>query len=135
MEAIKRFFKRDQFAAYCGIELLDVREGYARVKMEIKDHHLNGIGIVHGGVLFTVADLAFAAASNSHGTVAVSINAHISNVKSSSAGTIYAEARETSLSHKIATYTVEIKNDGGDLLAIFEGMVYRKKDPIDLSNV
>ena len=133
MEAIKRFFTRDRFAAYCDIELLEVGEGHAKAKMDIREHHLNGLGIVHGGAIFTLADLAFAVASNSHGTVAVSINAHISNVKSASSGTLYAEARETSISHKIGTYAVDITNEKGELIALFEGMVYRKKDQIDLS--
>lgn len=135
MEDIKRFFKKDMFAAYNGIELLEAEKGRARVKMDITENHRNGLGIVHGGAIFTLADLAFAAASNSHGTVAVSINANISNMKAVSEGTLYAEAREISINHKLGTYTVDVTNEKGELIAIFQGMVYRKKDPIDLSGV
>lgn len=135
MEEIKRFFKKDKFCAFIGIELLEVGEGCAKAKLDIKEHHLNGVGIVQGGAIFTLADLAFAAASNSHGTIAVSINSNISNVTAVSGGTLYAEAREISVNHKIGTYTVDITNEKGEMIAIFQGMVYRKKDPIDLSGV
>ena len=67
------FFARDRFARHSGIELLEVSEGFARAKMPLGPFHHNGIGTVHGGALFTLADLAFAAASNSHGTVAVAV--------------------------------------------------------------
>ncbi len=133
MEEIKQFFKKDKFCAFIGIELTEVSKGHAKAKMDIKEHHLNGVGIVQGGAIFTLADLAFAAASNSHGTVAVSINASISNMKATSSGTLYAEAREISINPKIGTYTVDITNEKGEMIAIFQGMVYRKKDSLDLS--
>ncbi len=133
MDEIKRFFKKDKFCEFIGIELIEVEEGRAKAKLEIKPHHLNGVGIVQGGAIFTLADFAFAAASNSHGTVAVSINANISNMTAVSTGTLYAEAREISKNHKIGTYTVDVTNEKGQLIAIFQGMVYRKKDPIDLT--
>ncbi len=127
METIRKFFKNDKFAEYVGIELLEVSKGRAKAKMEIKNHHLNGLKTVQGGAIFTLADLVFAAASNSHGTVAVSINANISYLKSVTTGTLIAEAREISRNPKLATYTVHITNGNGDIIAIFQGMVYRKK--------
>ena len=81
MEAIKTFFKQDKFAEHVGIELLAVSEGCARASLEIKPHHLNAVGIVHGAAIFSLADLVFAMASNSHGTVAVAVNANISFMK------------------------------------------------------
>ncbi len=130
MRPIDEFFRNDRFAAHCGIELLEVREGYARAKMRIEDHHLNGVNVVHGGAIFTLADLAFAAASNSHGTVAVAINASIWYVKAALEGTLVAEAQEVSLNPKLATYSIKVTNENGDIFATFEGMVYRKKQPI-----
>ena len=62
MEDIKRFIKKDKFCMFIGIELTEVSEGHAKAKMDIKEHHLNGVGIVQGGAIFTLADLAFAAA-------------------------------------------------------------------------
>ncbi|NLH40706.1 MAG: PaaI family thioesterase [Planctomycetes bacterium] len=130
MQAIRDFFKNDRFAELSGIELLEIGEGRAKARMPIQDCHRNGVDIVHGGAIFTLADLAFAAASNSYGTVAVAINAAIWYVKAAKEGTLYAEAKEVSRNPKLAVYAIEVTDDAGDLIAKFEGMVYRKKDPI-----
>lgn len=130
MRAIKKFFENDRFAEHCGIELLEVGDGQARARMKIEDCHLNGVNVVHGGAIFTLADLAFAAASNSHGTVAVAINASIWYVKAGLEGTLFANAREVSLNPKLATYSIDVTDDAGEIIASFEGMVYRKKQTI-----
>ena len=130
MQAIWDFFKNDRFAKHSGIELLEITPGRAKARMKIDDRHLNGVNVVHGGAIFTLADLVFAAASNSHGTVAVAINASIWFVKAAKEGTLYAEAREVSCNPKLAVYSIEVTDDAGELVAKFEGMVYRKKDPI-----
>ena len=81
-EAIQAFFnKADAFAKHNGMTITEVREGYARAEMELQPYHLNGARTVHGGALFTLADFAFAAASNSRGQLALSINASISIFK------------------------------------------------------
>ena len=126
MESQDPFFLKDAYAAQAGIELLEVSEGRAKVKMEIRDKHKNSHGTVHGGAIFTLADTAFALASNSHGIPAAAINAHISYVKSATSGTLFAEAEEFSLNKKIATYTGRVTNESGENIAIFQGMVYRK---------
>lgn len=131
MELVKNFFKNDRFADHVGIELLEVSEGRAKAKMEIKEHHLNGVNIAHGGAIFSLADLAFAVASNSHRTVALSINVSISYLKASVAGeTLIAEANEVSINPKLATYEVRVTDETNDIIAIFLGTVYRKKDRI-----
>ncbi|NLZ05224.1 MAG: PaaI family thioesterase [Phycisphaerae bacterium] len=130
MRAIKEFFKNDRFAEHCGIELVEVGEGRAKTRMKIEDRHFNGVNVVHGGAIFSLADLAFAAASNSHGTVAVAINASIWYVKAGLSGTLFANAREVSLNPKLATYSIEVTDDAGEIIAVFEGMVYRKKQTI-----
>jgi acyl-CoA thioesterase len=93
-------------------------------------HHLNALKTVQGGAIFTLADFTFAAAANSHGTVAVAINANMTFMKAASTGTLWAEAREISKNFKIGTYTVEVKDDQGDLVAQFQGLAYRKKDKL-----
>lgn len=131
MEVVRNFFKNDRFADHVGIEILEVSEGRAKAKMEIKKHHLNGINIAHGGAIFSLADLAFAVASNSHKTVALSINVSISYLKASVAGeTLIAEAKEVSLNPKLATYEVRVTDETNDIIAIFLGTVYRKKNKI-----
>lgn len=131
-ETIKKFFKGDRLAEYLGIELVDVTEGGAVSRMEIMDEHMNGIGTVHGGAIFTLADFTFAVAANSHGRVTVAINVSISFMKAATTGTLTAVAKEVSLNPRIASYTVNICDDEGDLVAIFQGMAYRKKDKITL---
>jgi acyl-CoA thioesterase len=98
--------------------------------MTLQPHHWNGVGTAQGGAIFTLADFAFAAASNSHGTVAVAINVSITFMKSARTGTLWAEAREISKNPKLGTYTVEVKDDQGDLVALFQGMAYRKSEKI-----
>lgn len=126
MDQESDFFSADAFARNCGIEFIESGDGSARVKMNINESHLNSHGTVHGGAIFTLADTAFALASNSHGVPAAAINAHISYMKAASTGPLYAEAEEFSLNPRLATYTVKVTNDKGDKIAIFQGMVYRK---------
>lgn len=130
MEHMIQFFKNDRFAERVGIELLEVSEGSARARMEIKDHHLNSVNIVHGAAIFSLADLVFSVASNSHGTVAVAVNVNITFMKAASGGTLFAEATEVSRNPKLASYTIRVTDEAGDLIALFQGMVYRKKDKI-----
>ncbi len=121
---------RDQFARHLGIELEEVGPGYAKARMPITDEHKNGLGIVHGGASFALADLAFAAASNSRGQVAVAISASISYVAAGQGAWLQAVAEETSLTPKLATYKVTITDENGGTVALFDGMVYRKKTAI-----
>jgi acyl-CoA thioesterase len=125
---IKEFLRNDRFAALLGIELLEASEGNAKAKLEIKEEHLNTIDIAHGGAIFSLADFTFAAASNSHGNIAVAINANISFVKAAGKGTLIAKAVEVSKNHKLATYNINITNSRDELVASFQGMVYRKKE-------
>jgi len=131
---IKEFLKNDRFAAFLGIELLEAVDGMAKAKLEIKEEHLNMISIAHGGAIFSLADYTFAAASNSHGNIAVAINASISFIKAAGKGTLIAEAFEVSRNHKLATYNINITNSAKELIASFQGMVYRKKDSIQISD-
>lgn len=133
MQHIKEYFKGDQFAARNNIELLEVSPGRAKAKMTVHPHHWNGLNTVQGGAIFTLADFAFAAAANSHGTVAVAINVNITFMKAIATGTLYAEAREVSKNPKLGSYAVEVRNETGELIAQFQGLAYRKKDPIPLS--
>jgi acyl-CoA thioesterase len=126
----EQWFKQDRFAKHSNIELVSASPGKARAKMTLHPHHWNGIGTVMGGAIFTLADFAFAAAANSHGTIAVAINADISFMKAARTGTLWAEARELSKNFKLGCYNVEVRDDDGELVALFQGMVYRKRDKI-----
>jgi len=128
MEKIKEFFKNDRFAGYIGIELVEAGPGTAVARLKIEERHLNGVGIVHGGAVFSLADLAFAVASNSHGTVALAINADIAFLKAASEGVLTARAREVSRNRKLATYRIDVTDSDDEMIAVFQGTVYRKKD-------
>ena len=130
MKSLKEFLQGDEFVRHCGIELVSVAPGHAVTRLRVQPHHLNAIGIAQGGAIFTLADYAFAAASNSHGTVAVGVNVSITYLKSVKTGVLTAEAREVALNPKLASYTVNVTDEVGSLIAIFQGMVYRKSQPI-----
>ncbi len=126
MNQVEQLLQGDQFAAYNGIELVSVSEGSATTRMKIQPHHLNGVGIVQGGAIYTLADFALAAASNSHDKTAVGLNSHITYFKAESSGTLYARASELSLRRAVATYHVDVVNENEELVATFQGTVYRK---------
>ena len=98
--------------------------------LKVAKHHLNSAGCVHGGVVFSLADAAFSAAANSHGVLALSIDANISYFSALSEGTLTAEAREAARNPKLATYLIEVRDEGGALIAHFRGTVYRKSAAI-----
>ncbi|MBK1649451.1 PaaI family thioesterase [Rhabdochromatium marinum] len=131
---IRHYFSGDHFANYLGIELLDIGPGRARAKLDIDQRHLNGVGIVHGGAIFALADLAFAVASNSHGQIALGINVSIAYHKGVSSGTLYAEAEEIAFNPKLATYQIRISNQEDETLASFQGTVYRKRETLEQSH-
>lgn len=130
MEALRKLLEKDTFAANNGIKLEEVHPGYAKTKIEINENHLNGAGFVQGGVLFTLADFALAAATNSYGKVSLSIEASISFFEKSNSGTIYAEATEISRSNKLITCEIRIFHESGTLLAHFKGTAYVSKYPV-----
>src|SRR5512140_3066256 len=130
MEQVQKCLANDRFAARCGIELVSVEAGRARAKMKVEPTHWNGVGTAQGGAIFTLADFAFAAASNAHGTVSVAVNTNMTFMKAAVSGTLWAEARENARNAKLGSYTVEIRDDNGELIGIFQGMAYRKKDPL-----
>lgn len=124
-------FDRDTFAEYLGIELTSIAQGQAVATLEVAPHHCNSYGMVHGGAIFALADAVFAAASNSHGRVAVAIEANISYFKAVTTGTLTAVANELSRSRKLATYEIRIVDDTNELVAQFTGTVYRKSDTVE----
>jgi len=134
MTTIEEYFKKDNYAELTGIKLLEISEGRARAMLEINEKHLNSAGTVQGGAIFTLADFAFAAASNSHGTVAIAINSSISFFKAVSAGILYADAREISFHPKLASYVIDVTNEENELIATFQGMVYRKRDKLPIES-
>ncbi len=131
MEKITALMRRDAFAKHLGIELVEVAPGRAKVKMTFGDEHKNSVGMVHGGVMFTVADYAFAVACNSYGTLALAIDCHISYLRPPEGDTLVAEATEVSKSRRLGTYSISVSDGEGNLVAMFQGMAYRKDTALE----
>ncbi len=127
----KFFSNNDQFAKANGMQIEDIDDGYAVTSMIIKQEHLNGANVAHGGAIFTLADYAFAIASNSYGKLALGINNSISFLNSGLKDEkIYAKAVEVDKNHKLASYTITVTNEEGKTIAIMQGMVYKKEQQI-----
>lgn len=124
---IFEFLQGDRFAVNAGVELLEVRSGYAKARMAILPEHLNGGGVCQGGAIFTLADLAFAAATNSHARLTLSISSSINFFRAESKGFLYAEAQEVLDKKRLSNCEVRITNEAGDLVATFNGTGYRKE--------
>ncbi len=122
------FIARDSYARYLGIEITDYGPGTAKAKLVLQQHHLNSMGSVHGGAVFSLADAVFSVASNSHGGIAMAVNVSISFFKAVREGALVAEAREISLNRKLATYLIDVTDDHGNAVAMFQGTVYKKQD-------
>ncbi len=127
LQALKDFFLQDEFARQNGIEIIEIAEGYARTQVRLEARHLNAKGSVQGGVLFTLADLAFAAATNSHGTPTVTSSANITFIRGAKTGVVTAEAHETADLRHLPFCEVRVTDDQGNLLAVFTGRGYRKE--------
>lgn len=125
---IKDFFeKNDHFATNNGIRTEAIDEGYAEASLLITKEHLNGAGVAHGGAIFLLADYTLALASNSYGTLALGISNSISYINAAQKNEhIYAIAKEVEKNHKLASYTVTISGKDDRVIAVMQGMVYRK---------
>ena len=123
----REIFSKDRYAALSGIDIMEAGKGYCRTRLVIEDKHLNAANVVQGGAIFTLADLAFAVASNSHGQLALAINVNISFLRAKSTGTLYATATEIGDPNKLGAYDVLVTDEQDTVVARFNGMVYRKK--------
>ncbi|HHU86790.1 MAG: PaaI family thioesterase [Pelotomaculaceae bacterium] len=127
LEEGKKRLAKDAFARLLGIELTEIRPGYASATLKVTPDLLNGEGLTHGGAIFGLADLVFAAASNSHGNLALALNVNISFLKATRGGAVLtAVAREESLTRKTGLYRLEVRDENGELIALAEGLAYRR---------
>ena len=133
-QASNQIFKAisaDPFARLVGIEYLEMRPGCGRTAMTVTPQMLNAHGIPHGGAIFSLADSAFAAASNSHGQVAVALSMSINFLAAAAPGTrLVAEAEELRKGHRAGFYEITVKTEAGDLIAVCQAVVHRKKESL-----
>jgi len=126
LSKLTQMLQNDRFACHNNIQLISVGAGEAIAEMIVTENHLNGVDIIQGGALFTLADFAFAAASNSHGRIAVAANASINFFKAVSSGKITATAREENAGRSLSSYTVDITDETGAKIAQFNGTAFLK---------
>jgi acyl-CoA thioesterase len=131
-EDLIKFFEKDRFAFTNGMRLIEIGPGYAVAEMKIEERHLNAVNMVQGGAIFTLADLAFAAACNSYGFVTVAINASITYFKPAKGQVLTAKASEISRGRTLCSYNIDVFDGEDDLIARFTGNGFIKKDRLDL---
>ena len=126
----------DHFAQSIGAQLTEVFEGYACAQLIVEDRHLNGAGVCQGGVIYTLADLAFAAVANCHGTLSLGISNTITFIKSAQKGDILlAECKELVNHHKLPYCDIRVTNQNGELIAAVTGLAYRTKNSMDFETL
>ncbi len=127
---VAHMIERDAFSRWLGVTVSEVKPREATCTLTVRPDMLNGFGVCHGGVTFSLADSAFAFASNTQGNVAMSIDNQISYPAPAREGDVLtATAREESGTDRLAFYRVEVKTQAGTLVAIFKGTVYKTRTP------
>ncbi len=120
-----KMLENDAYSQWLGIQILDVKEGYCQLKMQIRKDMLNSMEKAHGGITYALADTAFGFACNTFGKKAVSIESSINHIEALEEGDILiAESDVKSQKNKLGFYIVEIKKDN-QLVALFKGVTYR----------
>ena len=126
MTLLENLNTQDRFAASIGAQLTEIREGYAKAELTVTERHLNGANVCQGGVMYTLADLAFAAAVNSHDVFTVSTSSNITFFRPVTSGYLYAEAVEIVNHHRLPFAEVRVTDDEGQLIALFTSSGHRK---------
>lgn len=126
-EAIVRaMLERDGFSRWLGVEVLDLAVGRCRCRMRVRDEMVNGFGVAHGGICYSLADSALAFASNAQGRITLSIENGIAYPAAVRPGDVLiASAAEETGSNRLAFYLVRVTNQREELVALFRGTVYR----------
>jgi len=123
---VAHMMKHDLFSQWLGIDVLDIKEGYSKIKMTVRKEMLNGLGIVHGGIAFSLADSAFAFACNNRNNLSVALDASINLTKPVHVDDVLtAEAKEIHNGKSTGLYHVNITNQKNHLIAIFKGTCFR----------
>jgi len=125
-EIQETMWKQDRFSQWLGLQVEEVREGYCRLHYRVTEDMMNGFNSIHGGILFSAADSAFAFACNSHGIISVALNVSIAFTGPAVVGeTMLVEAREVHLGNRTGLYEISTINEQGKLVAQFTGTAYR----------
>jgi acyl-CoA thioesterase len=125
-DVVAKMMKDDLFSQWLGIEVVEVREGYSKIKMAVRTEMINGFGIVHGGVAFSLSDSAFAFACNNRNVLSVALDTSINFTKPVHVGDVLtAEAKELHNGRSTGLYHITITNQNGHVVALFKGTCFR----------
>lgn len=123
---VEKMLETDYFSQWMGVKILDVKESYCKIQMTLRKEMLNGFGIAHGGITFSLADSAFAFACNSDGKITLALDVSISFPKSGKEGdTLTAEAKLINKTNRTGLYLIEVRNQNNDLVGLFKGTCYK----------
>ena len=133
-QVVSHMMQNDLFSQWLGIEVLEIKEGYSKIKMTVRPEMINGFGIVHGGVAFSLADSAFAFACNNRNALSVALDTSINFLKPVHVGDVLtAEAKELHNGKSTGLYHITITNQNEHVVAVFKGTCYRTgKKLVDL---
>ena len=130
-EVLEIMLARDHFTRWLGLQIEEIGAGYCRLHYTVKEDMLNGFSNIHGGILFSAADSAFAFACNSHGRITVALDVSITFTRPVKAGEfLTVEAKELYLGNKTSVYDIRTTNEKGELVALFKGTAYRTSKEI-----
>ena len=116
----------DLFSQWLGIEVLEIKEGYCKIQMTLRKEMINGFGIIHGGVTFSLADSAFAFACNNRNILSVALDVTITYTKAAKPGDVLtAEAKEMHNGKSTGVYLITVINQLGEQVALFKGTCFR----------
>ncbi len=128
-QVVDKMMADDAFSQWLGIDVMDIKPGFVKLQMKVRDEMVNGFKVSHGGIAFSLADSALAFASNSYGRVAVAMENNISFMKKVVAGnTLTAQTEELSIGRRIGVYNIRIANQDEQQVALFRGTVFRTQD-------
>ena len=125
-KVVEKMTEHDEFSQWMGVEVLEIKEGYSRIRMTIRKEMLNGFGIVHGGIPFSLADSAFAFACNNRNNLSVALDVTITFTKAVNTGDILtAEAKEVHNGRSTGVYLISVTNQKDEHVALFKGTCFR----------
>jgi acyl-CoA thioesterase len=125
-QVVTHMLQNDLFSQWLGISVIDLNEGYSKIKMKVREEMINGFGIVHGGIAFSLADSAFAFACNNRNVLSVALDTSINFIKPVHVGDeLFAEAKELHNGKSTGLYHITITNQKEHIVAIFKGTCFR----------
>jgi acyl-CoA thioesterase len=125
-QVVAHMMENDFFSQWMGVEVLEVKEGYSKIQMTIRKEMVNGFGIVHGGLPFSLADSAFAFACNNRNNLSVALDVTITFMKAVNVGDVLtAEAKEIHNGKSTGVYLIQVTNQRNEQVALFKGTCFR----------